>query len=209
MSLPEIVAQIDQDKDRFRQLVNGDENATVVLESRTEKSIAGQIKQRTDPLIASFEDEGDGLIALATAQADRAEAEADRAGQIVDQGLVYFQGAAFGFFNTFADAITGLADIPNGAQVRVIADENYGGATTEYFMTGPAEGASLSLDFLTGTYIIRELVFIRILQAPNIYLPPVAAPAAPSVGFILYVDQADGALKAISENATVTTLASL
>lgn len=209
MSLPEIVAQIDQDKDRFRQLVNGDENATVVLESRTEKSIAGQIKERTDPLIASFEDEANGLITLATEQADRAEGQADRAEAIVDQSLICFEGAIFGYFNTYAAALAGLENIPNGAQVRIKEDENFGGATTEYFVTGPSTGESLVLDFLTDTYIIRELIFVRILQSPNIYLPPVTAPAAPSVGFILYVDEADGDLKAVSADNTVTTLASL
>lgn len=146
---------------------------------------------------------------IATEQADRAEGQADRAEAIVDQSLIYFEGAIFGYFNTYAAALAGFDGIPNGAQVRIKEDENFGGATTEYFVTGPMSGESLVLDFLTDTYIIRELIFVRILQSPNIYLPPVTAPAAPSVGFILYVDEADGDLKAVSADNTVTTLASL
>lgn len=41
----------------------------------------------------------------------------------------------------------------------------------------------------------------------TIDLAPVTAPAAPAVGFTLYVDAADGGLKAISSTGTVTTVA--
>lgn len=38
-------------------------------------------------------------------------------------------------------------------------------------------------------------------------LPPVAAPSAPSTGFLLYCDTADGRLKVISSTGTITEIA--
>ena len=46
-----VLEQLDQDTQRFRGLVNGDENDTVELEQRTEKSVAGQVKERVDEVI--------------------------------------------------------------------------------------------------------------------------------------------------------------
>lgn len=54
--LTPIITQIELDRDRFKDLVNGDELVTVSLESRTEKSIAGQIKERIDAMAVSLTD---------------------------------------------------------------------------------------------------------------------------------------------------------
>ena len=40
-----------------------------------------------------------------------------------------------------------------------------------------------------------------------INLDPIAEPATPTTGFVLYVDTADGDLKAKSHNGTITTIA--
>lgn len=44
--LTPIITQLELDRERFKQLINGDEFATVQLEFRIEKSIAGMVKQR-------------------------------------------------------------------------------------------------------------------------------------------------------------------
>lgn len=54
--LTPIVTQLELDRDRFNSLVNGDETVTVELETRTEKSIAGQVKDRIDAMAISLTD---------------------------------------------------------------------------------------------------------------------------------------------------------
>lgn len=49
-----LVEQIAQDQARLRILVNGDEDATVVLEMRTSPSIAGLVKQRLDEISQTY-----------------------------------------------------------------------------------------------------------------------------------------------------------
>lgn len=53
--LTPIIAQIDIDRERFKQLVNGGVDDTVQLEFRIEKSIAGMVKERIDELAYTLE----------------------------------------------------------------------------------------------------------------------------------------------------------
>lgn len=81
--LTPIITQLELDRDRFKELINGDENATVTLEGRTEKSIAGQVIERIDFVASDFitaKDEAlqaatDAGIARDQAQGFRDEAE--------------------------------------------------------------------------------------------------------------------------------------
>lgn len=52
--LTPIITQMELDRDRFKALVNGTDTDTVVLEGRTELSIAGQVIQRIDFVAANF-----------------------------------------------------------------------------------------------------------------------------------------------------------
>lgn len=52
--LTPIITQMELDRDRFKALVNGTDTDTVVLEGRTELSIAGQVIRRIDFVADSF-----------------------------------------------------------------------------------------------------------------------------------------------------------
>jgi hypothetical protein len=62
---------------------------------------------------------------------------------------------------------------------------------------------SISSVEVTGSIQVTDGVFV----GGVLRLAPVAAPSSPSTGFYLYVDQADGKLKAKSSGGTVTTIA--
>ena len=52
--LTPIITQLELDRDRLKELINGTETDTVDLEGRTEKSIAGQVNERIDDLAFDF-----------------------------------------------------------------------------------------------------------------------------------------------------------
>lgn len=88
--LTPIVTQLELDRDRFKELINGDENATVQLEERTEKSIAGQVKDRIDGLSVSLT----GAVSAAEAARDASQTAAGQS-QASASAAATSQGEAF------------------------------------------------------------------------------------------------------------------
>lgn len=62
--LTPIITQMELDRDRFKDLVNGTASETVDLEGRTEKSIAGQVEERFNQLTFDFTTAKDEVVSL-------------------------------------------------------------------------------------------------------------------------------------------------
>lgn len=101
-----ILAQIEQDKNRFEQLINGDETVTVQLEGRTVKSLQGQINDAIGVQIAEADQilsdvqtlEGQASISAQNASASETKAQkwASEAEGVVVEGTLE---SAFSYAN--------------------------------------------------------------------------------------------------------------
>lgn len=79
--LAPIIIQLEQDRIRLRDLINGDENLTVQLETRVEKSIAGQVADRINSLALDLND----AVSMAEHFANESESSSVQSGVYRDQ----------------------------------------------------------------------------------------------------------------------------